>query len=78
MISAFSWERTITVERHREGTTLQVAEDFSLCHSERSLRSEESLFSWVCGAALWCDAEGHDFSSAVNSAKIDVALAAEA
>jgi hypothetical protein len=44
MISAFSWEHTIAVERHREGTTLQVAEDFSLCHSERSLRSEESLF----------------------------------
>jgi hypothetical protein len=44
MISAFSWEHTIAVERRREDTTLQVAEDFSLCHSERSLRSEESLF----------------------------------
>jgi hypothetical protein len=52
MISAFSWERTIAVERHGEGTTLQIAEDFSLCHSERSLRSEESLVSWFCGTAL--------------------------
>jgi hypothetical protein len=31
----------------REGTTSQAAEKVSLRHSERSLRSEESLFSWV-------------------------------
>jgi hypothetical protein len=31
----------------REGTTLQLAEELFFYHSERSLQSEESLFSWV-------------------------------
>ena len=53
MISAFSWERTIAVERHREGTTLQIAEDshFVIPNAVCGVRN----LSFLGFAAALCD-----------------------